>query len=169
MVGRTLLVCLLLLMSVGFTGAQQAKKVTKMKESQKFYVRVKVSGDLEGEAASYIKRELQSFVDVKVASSSYWNYVLMVTILEHTNKNGAKTGQISCSYLGLKLFDAAAFAWKFPKEYHVPIIEATSNLFHYPGLRNLATGYKRKDLKQLCQEIVESFNTELLEPDRQKR
>ena len=169
MVGRTLLVCLLLLLSVGFTGAQQTKKVTKMKESPKFYVWVQVSGDLEDETAGYVKRELKSFVDVKVASSSYWNYVLMITILEHTYKNGAKIGQISCSYLGLKLFDAAAFAWKFPKEYHVPIIEVTSNLFHYPSLHNLATGYERKDLKQLCQEIVESFDTELLEPDRQKR
>ena len=58
MVWRTMLICLFLLMSVGFTGAQQGERLPA-----KFRVYVQVSGDLKTEAESYLKRELRSLGD----------------------------------------------------------------------------------------------------------
>ena len=56
MVWRTMLICLFLLMSVGFTGAQNNFQ-------SKFIVRCVVNANEEGiksEVASYLKRELRS-------------------------------------------------------------------------------------------------------------
>ena len=161
MVWRTMLIGLLLLMSVGFTGAQNNAQ-------SKFAVKVSVTAndDIKGEVESYLKRELRSLGDVEVTDWGY-DYVLKVIILEHTYKSsGNKTGQISCAYLGLKKFSVIDFAWKFPKEYHDTVIETTSYLFHGSDTFVLVINRERAELKQLCQQIVAEFDTKLLEPYR---
>ena len=164
MVWRTMLICLLVLMSVDFTGAQNNSQST-------FFVRVKVAANdgMKGEAESYLKRELRSFGDV-VISDFFGDYVLNVIITESTYKSsGTKTGQIDCAYLGIKRFQVSDVASKISKEQFVTIFGETEVFYFYPELFILATGGKRTELKQLCQEIVAEFDTALLEPDRQKR
>ena len=171
MVLRALLVVLFLMMSVGFTGAQQTEKSAEKKNISppKFRVQVRVSEDLKTEAESYIKRELRSLGDVEV-TDMLAHYELSVIILEHISKSsGTKTGQISCSFLGVKRFDVLGLTSKLPSEQFSDVFVATSDLYYYPNLFVLIINGERTKLKQLCQEIVANFDTKLLEPDRQKR
>ena len=111
MVWRTMLIGLLLLMSVGFTGAQN-------NDQSKFVVEVMVTANdhIKGEAESYLKRELRSFGDV-VISDLLGDYVLNVIITEPTYKSsGTKTGQIDCAYLGIKRFQVSDVASKISEE-----------------------------------------------------
>ena len=161
MVWRTMLICLFLLLSVGFTGAQNNSQ-------SKFVVMVKVEAEdgIKGEVASYLKRELRSFGDV-VISDFLGDYVLSVIILEPKYKSsGTKTGQIDCAYLGLKRFRFSDVASKISKEHFLTVFGSTELFYFYPELFILETGRKRTELKQLCQEIVAKFDTALLEPDR---
>ena len=159
MVWRTMLIGLLLLMSVGFTGAQN-------NDQPKFAVQVLVNGDLESEAESYLKRELRSLGDVEI-TDMFGGYGLSVVIIEHKYKSsGTKTGQISCAYLGLKRFPFPNLISKLPREHFDTVFDATRNLYYFPNLFFLNTNRERAELKQLCQEIVTEFDTDLLEPDR---
>ena len=161
MVWRAMLICLLVLMSVRFTGAQNNSQ-------SKFVVEVRVTANdhIKGEAESYLKQELRSFGDV-VISDLLGDYVLNVIITEPTYKSsGTKTGQIDCAYLGIKRFQVSDVASKISEEQFYTIFGKIKVFYFYPELFILATGRKRTELKQLCQEIVAEFDTKLLEPDR---
>lgn len=161
MVWRTMLICLFLLLSVGFTGAQNNSQL-------KFVVRIDVAAadDIKDEATSYLKRELRDFEDV-IIDDLLHGYVLSVLILEPTYKSsGSKTGNIECAYLGIKRFPFGDLMSKLPKEQHNTVFDATRRLYFYPELFGLQTGWKRTQLKQLCQKIVAEFDTDLLEPYR---
>ena len=161
MVRRTMLIGLLLLMSVGFTGAQNNAQ-------SKFAVKVHVtaSDDIKGKAESYLKRELRDFEDV-VIEDFLADYVLNVLILEPEYKSsGNKTGDLECAYLGIKRFQVSDLTRKLPREHRDTAFVATWQLYSFPELFGLQTGWKRTELKLLCQEIVAEFDTKLLEPDR---
>ena len=166
MVLRALLVFLFMMMSVILTGGQQSEKMP-----DKFRVYVGVSGknlSLTTEAESYLKRELRSLGDVEVKDLGI--YELHVIFLESTYKSsGTKTGEIDCTCLGLKRFNPFDLAAKLPREHFDTVFDATSNLYYFPEMYFISTNKKRTELKQLCQEIVAGFDTELLEPDRSKR
>ena len=164
MVWRTMLICLFLLMSVGFTGAQQGEKLPT-----KFRVGVMVSGDLKPEAESYLKRELRSLGDVEI-TDLVGVYELSVIILESKYKSsGTKTGQISYTYMGLKRFNPFNLTTKLPREHFDTVFDATSNLYYFPEMYGIAMDKERTELKLLCEKIVANFDTKLLEPDRSKR
>lgn len=164
MVWRMMLICLFLLMSVSFTGAQNNSQ-------SKFIVRCVVNANEEGiksEVASYLKRELRSLGDV-VITEDIWNYdyKLDIIILHPKYKSsGTKAEQISCAYLGIKRFRVSDLASKLPREHFDTVFGATWQLYSYPELFILEVGRERTELKQLCQEIVAEFDTKLLEPDR---
>ena len=164
MVWRTMLICLFLLMSVSFTGAQNNSQ-------SKFIVRCVVNANEEGiksEVASYLKRELRSLGDV-VITEDVWNYdyKLGVIILQPKYKSsGTKAEQISCAYLGIKRFQVSDLTIKLPKEHFDTVFDLTWQLYSYPELFILEVGRERTELKLLCQEIVAEFDTKLLEPDR---
>ena len=164
MVLRSLLVFLFMMMSVVLTGAQQGEKMP-----DKFRVYVWVSAkNLRTEAESYLKRELRSLGDVEVKDLGI--YELHVIFLESTYKSsGTKTGQISCTYLGLKRFNPSNLTAKLPREHFNTVFDATSNLYYFPEMYGIKINPERTELKQLCQEIVADFDTKLLEPDRSKR
>ena len=163
MVWRTMLICLFLLLSLGFTGAQQGERLPT-----KFRVEVMVDGDMGTEASSYLKRELRSLGDVEVQDTG--NYVLSVVMIEHRYKSdGTKTGQISSTYMGLKRFNPFDLSAKLPREHRITVFDATWNLYHLPAMHVIRTGLERSQLKQACQEMVAAFDTKLLEPDRSKR
>ena len=166
MVLRSLLVFLFMMMSVVLTGAQQGEK-----RPDKFRVYVWVDGadlSLTTEAESYLKRELRSLGDVEVKDLGI--YELHVIFLEPTYKlSGTKTGQIDCTYLGLKRFNPSNLTAKLPREHFNTVFDATSNLYYFPEMYGIRINKKRTELKQLCQEIVAAFDTRLLEPDRSKR
>ena len=164
MVLRALLVFLFMMMSVILTGAQQGEKLPA-----KFRVGVDVQGEITTEAESYLKRELRSLGDVEI-TGSIGVYQLHVIFLESTYKSsGTKTGQISCTYLGLKRFNPFDLAAKLPREHFDTVFDATSNLYYFPEMYFISTNEKRTELKQVCQAIVAEFDTKLLEPDRSKR
>ena len=161
MVWRMMLICLFLLMSVSFTGAQN-------NDQSKFVVKVSVAADddIKGKVESYLKRELRDFEDV-VIEDFLADYVLNVLILEPEYKSsGNKTGNLECAYLGIKRFQVSDLTIKLPKEHRRTAFVATWQLYSFPELFGLQTGWKRTQLKQLCQEIVAEFDTKLLEPDR---
>ena len=164
MVWRMMLICLFLLMSVSFTGAQNNSQ-------SKFIVRCVVNANEEGiksEVASYLKRELRSLGDV-VITEDVWNYdyKLDVIILQPKYKSsGTKAEQISCAYLGIKRFRVSDLTIKLPKEHFDTVFDLTWQLYSYPELFILEVGRERTELKLLCQEIVAEFDTKLLEPDR---
>ena len=164
MVWRIMLICLFLLMSVSFTGAQNNSQ-------SKFVVRCVVNANEEGiksEVASYLKRELRSLGDV-VITEDVWNYdyKLDVIILHPKYKSsGTKAEQISCAYLGIKRFRVSDLTIKLPKEHFDTVFDLTWQLYSYPELFILEVGRERTELKLLCQEIVAEFDTKLLEPDR---
>ena len=168
MVWRTMLICLFLLMSVGFTGAQQGEKMPA-----KFRVEVLVDGtDLTNttEAESYLKRELRSLGDVEITDIGMGHYVLSVVMVEDIYKSsGTKTGRFSYSYMGVKRFNPFDLESKLPKQHFNTVFDATWNLYYYSPLHGVGTGAKRTELKQVCQQIVAKFDTRLLEPDRSKR
>ena len=97
-------------------------------------------------------------------------YELSVIILESEYKSsGTKTGQISCTYLGLKRFNPFDLAAKIPREHFNTVFDATSSLYYFPEMYFIRTNAERTELKQVCQAIVAEFDTKLLEPDRSKR
>ena len=164
MVWRTMLICLFLLLSLGFTGAQQGERLPT-----KFRVYVEVSGALKTEAESYLKRELRSLGDVEIIDMG-GVYDLSVVIIESKYKSsGTKTGQISYTYMGLKRFNPFNLTAKLPREHFDTVFDATSNLYYFPEMYGIGINKERTELKQLCQKIVADFDTKLIEPDRQKR
>ena len=164
MVWRTMLICLFLLISVGFTGAQQGERLPT-----KFRVYVQVSGDLKTEAESYLKRELRSLGDVEIMDLS-GVYELKVINLESKYKSsGTKTGQVDFACMGIKRFNPFDLSSQLPKKHFDTVFDATSNLYYFPEMYVLRINEERTELKQVCQEIVAGFDTKVLEPDRSKR
>ena len=166
MVLRAVLVFLFLMMSVGFTGAQQGERLpTKLRVS------ARVSGknlSLTTEVESYLKRELRSLGDVEIVD--FGIYELYVMIMESKYKSsGTKTGEISYSYVGVKRFNPFNLKAKLPREHFDTVFDATSNLYYLPDLHGMGIDANRDELKQLCQSIVAKFDTLLLEPDRSNR
>ena len=120
-----LLAVLLVVMSVGLTGAQQGEKLPT-----KFRVEASADGeDLTSEAESYLKRELRSLGDVEITDMRMGHYVLSVVIIEDEYKSiGTKTGRFSYAYMGIKRFNPFDLGSKLPKE-------------HFNTVRSYAVGF----------------------------
>ena len=177
---RGLLVVLLLLVSVTFTGADQTDnvrgtpfdqiRVSPVTEKTKFKVSVFVDCDdnlLKNEMESYIKRELRTFGDVELAKVG--DYMLSVNVMVGKyERSGTKTGYVFCSWLGEKLFNPRSLQSHCSASVlDVPNVYALT--YAFPRYNTISINVPRAEVKQLCQRGVAGFDTRVLEPDRQKR
>ena len=166
-----LLVGLLVVMSVCFTRAQETDK-----SPPKFQVDVHVSCDnsiLKSEIESYLNRELRSLGDVEIVDNSS-EHALSVIVIEETYVGGEKKGTVSLAVLGLLRINPKQL-FSLQKIYDIPaevFVDATFDaVFGYR--RNyffqLIVNIQKNNVKRTCEEIVAGFDTDMIEPERQKR
>ena len=170
MVLRSLLV-FLFMMSVVLTGAQEIDK-----SSPKFQVDVEVSCDnsvLASEIESYLNRELRSLGDVEIVDNRFNEYYLSLLVIENSYESGQKTGEVTIAILGLLSIDRKKI-FALQKNYDIPAeVFADATFDAVFGYRNdchfrLMTR-SLQNIKLTCEQIVAGFDTEMIEPERQKR
>ncbi len=170
----TIYVALTLLCIAAFTG--QSADIPKPVVNPKFSVEISVSCEDDNTKAfieSHIKRELRSLQDVEIVDTG--KYKLSIVAVEPTYKaSGRKTGQIAAAFRFQRRYNPATIINNLPvdsKEYKVirdsgAIVEL---LFLYDkSYLGLITDDK-DDLDGICKDIVVTFDTQMLEPDRKKK
>ena len=135
----------------------------------KFKVRVNITApdNLEGSITSYIKRELQKLHDVEIVENDS-DYVLVILVVEITNKSGETTG-VSMSILILEKFHNQFLDVMIDEKSKFKdfFLAKTSDLFYKPKLK-VQIG-ATSDAESICAEIVANFDNQHLVEIRNAR
>ena len=181
------LLCILtitLLCAITFTGQSDDRPTLKSLKDRhtgitpKFKVKLLVGCEDDNTKAfieSHIKRELRGLQDVEITRLGQ-QYELSIVAVESTYKtSGRKIGDIAVASMFLrrynsgtvirKLWDAYPVVPKKPKQDDVATLSLELISLYDKEYLGLSTGM-RKDLDEICQDIVVDFDTRMLEPDR---
>ena len=111
---------------------------------------------------SHIKRELRSLIDVDVVSTENADYHINLIAIPLSN-SGQETGGIAIAINYLRQIDVAD--WRLKHKYSDRVINLDNITLYLKAHLTLQVGDIR-DLDQLCQTIIVSFNSKILEPHR---
>lgn len=146
----TLLVSLLLIMSIRFTG--QPPRAAQAPEKIKVFLQVDCKDeDTKTLMQRWLKRDLRRFGDVVIVAFNDASYILKIVAVESEYKEGGKTGNIAVGVNFLQVCPTAH-----------PV-----SCFFDPKL--LVFSYGREALEKMCQDIVAEFDTQTLQPARHAR
>lgn len=167
-----------LLFAFCFTG----RPIRSQVGDEKLSVSVEVSCDdqiTKGKIESFLKRELRSLGDVTIQDTFTADYSLELVVLEMSYvSTGNKTGGIAVSSVFIKNYSLRKIL-----DYYVPfalVIDSDEILakmlnedappYRYRHfVSNLLLYNKTENLSNICEGIVASFDTRVLEKERQRR
>jgi hypothetical protein len=161
------LLCLLIVCAVGSRANAQTALVPAF--SARVSIDVTAPQSIHSAISSYLTRELRELQGVQVVDSAA-GYVLTVVAIETKSRGGQPTG-VAMAVHSASVFDSALVGWvlqmrgeKLAESSRKAVDLLTSRLQN-PGQLELYVGAD-DDLKVLCERIVASFDTEMLEKRR---
>ncbi len=164
--------CMFILLTITVFYLQGShSQVSVQTEPEKFKVAVLVSksnDDTQSQKSlnnlikSYIKRELRSLGDVEIVDRDLdratFQYVMAISMVEATYKDGSKTGLVAMSVLLLERIPPNRFNDLWRERY------TKFPAFLYPLSGVITVGWT--ELDEECKSIVADFDTTFLEPER---
>ena len=161
-----------LLMLIFITGDTYAPERSPVAESVKFWVGVSVSCDdesLQSLIESHIKRELRALHDVDVGDS-VGAYMIRVTAIENQRVSGEKIGSLSIATMFIQVYPFKNLAPYLSNEsvFYRDVVNGEIPLLYYEPKLSVAS-YSKENTAGFCQQIVATFDIEILEPQRRKR